>query len=117
MNMHHDAKAIMDAALRAAMPDTAVEKALRELPEVAGKIVLIAAGKAAWQMAAAAYETLGEKISGGVVCTKYDHCKGPIGNLILCEGGHPVPDANSYQGTSWPLKLWRIWARRIWCCF
>ena len=104
MNMHCDAKAIMDAALSAAMPDTAVEKALQKLPEVFGRIVLIAAGKAAWQMAAAAYETLGRKISGGVVCTKYDHCKGPIGNLILCEGGHPVPDANSYRGTQLAIE-------------
>ncbi|MBQ9842762.1 MAG: glycerate kinase [Oscillospiraceae bacterium] len=99
MEIYRDAKAIMDAALCAAMPDTAVEKALQKLPEVTGKLVLIAAGKAAWQMAAAAYKTLGDKISGGVVCTKYDHCKGPIGNLILSEGGHPVPDANSYGGT------------------
>ena len=99
MEIYRDAKIIMDAALCSAMPDTAVEKALQKLPEVKGKLVLIAAGKAAWQMAAAAYKTLGDKISGGVVCTKYDHCKGPIGNLILSEGGHPVPDANSYGGT------------------
>ena len=99
MDIYRDAKVIMDAALSSAMPDTAVEKALQKLPEVTGKLVLIAAGKAAWQMAAAAYKTLGDKISGGVVCTKYDHCKGPIGNLILSEGGHPVPDANSYGGT------------------
>ena len=99
MEIYRDAKIIMDAALCSAMPDTAVEKALQKLPEVTGKLVLIAAGKAAWQMAAAAYKTLGETISGGVVCTKYDHCKGPIGNLILSEGGHPVPDANSYGGT------------------
>ena len=99
MDIYRDAKVIMDAALGSAMPDTAVEKALQKLPEVTGKLVLIAAGKAAWQMAAAAYKTLGDKISGGVVCTKYDHCKGPIGNLILSEGGHPVPDANSYGGT------------------
>ena len=99
MEIYRDAKAIMDAALGAAMPDTAVEKALQKLPEVTGKLVLVTAGKAAWQMAAAAYKTLGDKISGGVVCTKYDHCKGPIGNLILSEGGHPVPDANSYGGT------------------
>ena len=103
MEIYRDAKAIMDAALRAAMPDTAVEKALQQLPEVKGKLILIAAGKAAWQMAAAAYHTLGETISGGVVCTKYDHCKGPIGNLILSEGGHPVPDANSYKGTQLAL--------------
>ena len=104
MTMYQDAKAIMDAALLAAMPDTAVEKALKGLPEVAGKLVLIAAGKAAWQMAAAAYKALGEKISGGVVCTKYDHCKGPIGNLHLSEGGHPVPDANSYRGTQLAIE-------------
>ena len=103
MEMYRDAKVIMDAALQAAMPDTAVEKALQKLPEVKGKLVLIAAGKAAWQMAAAAYQILGEKISGGVVCTKYDHCKGPLGNLILSEGGHPVPDANSYKGTQLAL--------------
>ena len=99
MKIYRDAKAIMDAALQAAMPDTAVEKALKQLPPFSGKLVLIAAGKAAWQMAAAAYQALADKISGGVVCTKYDHCKGPIGNLILSEGGHPVPDENSYRGT------------------
>ena len=99
MTMYQDAKAIMDAALLAAMPDTAVEKALKKLPEITGKLVLIAAGKAAWQMAAAANKALGDRISGGVVCTKYDHCKCPIGNLLLSEGGHPVPDENSYKGT------------------
>jgi len=99
MEIYQDAKAIMDAALQAAMPDTAVEKALRQLPPVQGKLVLIAAGKAAWQMSAAAYQTLGDRIHHGVVCTKYDHSKGPIGNLTICEGGHPVPDENSYRGT------------------
>jgi len=99
MGIYQDAKAIMDAALQAAMPDTAVEKALKALPAVEGKLVLIAAGKAAWQMAAAAYKTLGDRIHHGVVCTKYDHSKGPIGNLQIYEGGHPVPDENSYLGT------------------
>jgi len=99
MTVHQDAKAIMNAALHAAMPDTAVEKALTQLPECQGKLVLIATGKAAWQMAAAAHKILSHRIHHGVVCTKYDHCKGPIGNLILSEGGHPVPDENSYKST------------------
>lgn len=97
MSVFEDSKVIIKAALNAALPDTAVNKALQDLPAYSGKLVLIAAGKAAWQMASAAYTTLGEKISGGVVCTKYDHSMGPIGNLAIYEAGHPVPDENSYK--------------------
>lgn len=99
MSIHSDANVIMKAALNAALPDTAVEKALARLPGYTGRLVLIAAGKAAWQMAAAACRQLGQKVSGGVVITKYDHSKGPIGNLEVFEAGHPVPDENSYRAT------------------
>lgn len=99
MSIHSDANVIMKAALNAALPDTAVEKALARLPDYTGRLVLIAAGKAAWQMAAAACRQLGQKVSGGVVITKYDHSKGPIGNLEVFEAGHPVPDENSYRAT------------------
>lgn len=47
MSLFQDANIIMQAALHAALPDTAVEKALKELPRYSGKLVLIAAGKAA----------------------------------------------------------------------
>ncbi|MBQ0071167.1 MAG: glycerate kinase [Spirochaetales bacterium] len=97
--LRSDADYITKKAIEAALPDTAVKKALKEFPEVKGKVVLIATGKAAWQMAAAGYEVLGSRISGGVVVTKYDHSKGPIGNLKIYEAGHPVPDENSYKGT------------------
>lgn len=97
--LRSDADYITKKAIEAALPDTAVKKALKEFPEVKGKIVLIATGKAAWQMAAAGYSVLGSRISGGVVVTKYDHSKGPIGNLQIFEAGHPVPDENSYIGT------------------
>jgi len=99
MTIYQDAKKIMEAALKAALPDTAVKKALQQLPQWKGRLVLIAAGKAAWQMAASAYDALGQRISGGVVVTKYDHSKGPIGNLQIIEAGHPVPDENSFRGT------------------
>lgn len=95
----HDAELIMQAALRAALPDTAVERALRELPAYSGRLILIAVGKAAWQMAAAAEKSLGDRISGGVVVTKYGHAKGSIGTLSIFEAGHPVPDENSYKAT------------------
>lgn len=98
-SLRSDADYIINKAIEAALPDTAVKKALKEFPSVKGKVVLIATGKAAWQMAAAGYEVLGSKIAGGVVVTKYEHSKGPIGNLQIFEGGHPVPDENSYKGT------------------
>lgn len=99
MSILSDANRIIDAALQAALPDTAVERALGELPPCSGKLVLIAAGKAAWQMAAAAQKHLAERISGGVVITKYAHSRGPIGNLAIYEAGHPVPDENTYRAT------------------
>ena len=99
MSIVTDSRKIIDAAIQAALPDTAVERALEQLPECGGRLVLIAAGKAAWQMAAAAQRRLGEKISGGVVITKYRHAQGPLGKLAIFEAGHPVPDENSYRGT------------------
>ena len=100
MSLFQDANIIMQAALHAALPDTAVEKALKELPRYSGKLVLIAAGKAAWQMAHAAYAQLGTKIDSGVVITKHGHAMGPIGPLDIREAGHPVPDEDSYTATA-----------------
>ena len=103
-NLRKDADKIIDRAIKESLPDSAVRKALQEFPETKGKVVLIAVGKAAWQMADAAYGFLGERITSGVVVTKYDHSKGRIGNLEIYEGGHPVPDENSYRGTSAAIK-------------
>ena len=105
MTIRNDADAIMQAALHAALPDTAVKKALAELPAYSGKLILVAAGKAAWQMAAAAYAELDSKINGGIVITKHDHSKGAIGNLIIREAGHPVPDEASYSSTQQAIDL------------
>lgn len=99
MSILTDSKQIIDAAIHAALPDTAVEQALEQLPEYEGRLILVAAGKAAWQMASAAQRRLGDRISGGVVITKYHHAQGPIGRLSVFEAGHPVPDENSYRAT------------------
>ena len=99
MSLRENANQIMNAALAAAMPDAAVQAALEKAEFSEGRLVLVAAGKAGWQMAKAAYDQLGSRIDNGVVVTKYDHSKGPIGNLEIFEAGHPVPDANSFRGT------------------
>ena len=98
------ADAIIEASIRAVQPDEAVARALSG-KEFTGRVLLVAAGKAAWQMAKAAYDCLGSRIEKGVVVTKYDHVKGPIGNFDCREAGHPVPDENSFAGTQAALDL------------
>ena len=98
------ADAIIKASITAVLPDEAVKRAL-DGQEFPGRVLLVSAGKAAWQMAKAAYDFLGDRIENGVVVTKYDHVMGPIGNFKCCEAGHPVPDENSFAGTQAALDL------------
>ena len=104
LKLRADANAIVSASIKAVQPDEAVSRALSG-QNFSGRVVLVAAGKAAWQMAKAAYDCLGERIDNGVVVTKYDHVMGPIGNFTCCEAGHPVPDDNSFAGTQKALDL------------
>ena len=98
------ADAIIEASINAVKPDEAVSRALAG-QEFSGRVVLVAAGKAAWQMAKAAHDCLGERIDAGVVVTKYEHVMGPIANFDCREAGHPVPDENSFSGTQAALDL------------
>ena len=102
--LRNDANQIINAAIAAVMPDAAVRRALegREFP---GRVVLVAAGKAGWQMAKAASDCLGDRIDAGVIVTKYDHVKGPVANFSCREAGHPVPDENSFDATREALRL------------
>ncbi|MBR6800027.1 MAG: DUF4147 domain-containing protein, partial [Firmicutes bacterium] len=69
--LRREADAIITAGISAVLPDEAVKKAMKEMPVPSGKLILVAAGKAAWQMAKAA---VGEvKADAGIVITKYDH--------------------------------------------
>lgn len=99
MSLRNDADRIISAALDAALPDTAVKKALEKADFGKGRLVLVAAGKAAWQMSKTASDILGERISDGVVVTKYNHSKGPLPYIRIFEAGHPVPDENSFRAT------------------
>ena len=99
MSLRKDADTIMRAALASALPDHAVRAALEQADFGPGRLILIAAGKAAWQMAKVASDQLGERIDSGVVVTKYAHSKGEIPRLTVYEAGHPVPDQNSFRAT------------------
>ena len=102
--LRRDADAIIRSSLNAVLPDEAVRRALNAFAPKGGRVLLVAAGKAAWQMAHAAVEALG-RVDGGVVVTKYGHVKGEIPGVTCCEAGHPVPDENSFAATEKALTL------------
>ena len=72
-----DADRIVRESIAAVLPDAAVRRALAEFCRPAGRLVLVAAGKAAWQMARAALDCLGG-VDAGLVITKYGHGKGEL---------------------------------------
>jgi glycerate 2-kinase len=98
--VHKDLKEIWAAGLAAAEPERAVGRVLaledgaivvdgtRFTPD---RVFVIAAGKAAGTMAKAAWEILGEEISGGLVVTKDGHDPGPD-DFDTVFASHPEPD-------------------------
>lgn len=98
------ADTIVSASIKAVQPDDAVRRALagQHFP---GRVLLVAAGKAAWKMAEVAYSCLGNQIDAGVVITKYGHVMGPIANFACYEAGHPIPDNNSFAATRKAVEI------------
>lgn len=103
-SLRQDADTIIQQAIHGVLPDEAVRRAL-EGRAFSGRVLLVAAGKAAWQMAHAAVACLGSRLTAGVVVTKYDHVKGELPGCTCYEAGHPVPDENSFRATQAALDL------------
>ena len=102
--LREDAKYIYTRAIEAVLPDEAVRRAL-DGADFPGRVILVAAGKAAWRMASAAVSALGERIDTGIVITKYGHAQGTIPGIVCREAGHPVPDENSFSAAREALAL------------
>ena len=103
-SLRKDAETIIADSIREVQPDSAVIRALKETT-LNGRIKLVAAGKAAWQMAKAASNYLGERLEQGIVITKYGHVRGELPRIRCCEAGHPVPDEGSFDATRKALAL------------
>lgn len=98
---------LIGAALTAADPGAAVRRGLhleREFLRVGtrrvslpphSRLFLIAIGKAAPGMAAAAIEVVGERIEAGVVTTLLPGSTSQPANVRVIQTGHPLPDTNS----------------------
>ena len=102
--LRQDADRIVSRAIAAVLPDEAVRRTLKDYRPGSGRTLLVAAGKAAWQMARAAAEILG-RVDDGIVITKYGHVMGDIPGVNCLEAGHPVPDENSFAAAKKALDL------------
>src|ERR1700723_1841959 len=98
---------IFDAAVAAAHPDVVLSAHLRPIPK--GRVICLAAGKAAGAMAAAAeryyLDQLGlapERLSG-FATTRHGHGV-PTRRIKVIEAGHPVPDAAGLKGAEQSLQ-------------
>jgi glycerate 2-kinase len=103
-------RAIFDAAVAAAHPDVVLSAHLRPIPK--GRVICLAAGKAAAAMAATAerhyLDGLGLAPSrlAGVATTRHGHGV-PTRRIKLIEAGHPVPDEAGLKGAEESLRLAR----------
>ena len=101
-------RAIFDAAVAAAHPDVVLSAHLRPAPK--GRVICLAAGKAAAAMAAAAERHYldGLKLDParlvGIATTRHGHAV-PTRRIRVVEAGHPVPDAAGMQGAEDSLRL------------
>lgn len=107
---------MLAAAVAAAEPGAAVRRALSRAGSAVvaggrayelggGRVLLVAVGKAAAPMAAAAADVLGELLGAGVVVTKAGAPGGLLPALRLVEAGHPVPDERSVAAGRAVAKL------------
>jgi len=60
-------------------------------------IFLVGTGKASTSMARAIEEILGDRLTKGVITTKYGHLL-PLKKIKIVEAGHPIPDQKGYEG-------------------
>ncbi|MGA7995893.1 MAG: DUF4147 domain-containing protein [Bradyrhizobium sp.] len=101
-------RAIFDAAVAAAHPDVVLAAHLQPPPK--GRVICLAAGKAAAAMAAAAERHYLDKLGldptrlSGVATTRHGHGV-PTRRIKVIEAGHPVPDEAGLKGAEESLQL------------
>jgi hydroxypyruvate reductase len=61
------------------------------------KIFVVGSGKASSVMAQAIEEIFGDRLTKGIITTKYGHLL-PLKKTKIIEAGHPIPDQKGYEG-------------------
>jgi len=100
----HDAAQMITQIIADNMPTQAVINAL-ESHSFKKCVHLIAIGKAAWTMAKAASDYLGDRLACAIIVTKYGHSGGPLPRTCIYEAGHPVSNQNTIVATQKCIEL------------
>jgi len=95
-----DVRAVLAAALDAVDPQPAVLRALHADERIAAavkashRVLAVGAGKAAYPMALALEQFLGDQLEGGLVVAKDGHlpAENELRRVRAVEAGHPLPD-------------------------
>lgn len=103
-SLRQDAETMIQQIIAENMPQEAVTQALTA-HSFAERIYVIAIGKAAWTMAKAASDYLGNRLQSGLVITKYGHAEGELPRMEIIEAGHPISDENTIRGTEKAIAL------------
>ena len=106
-SLREDCDYIVSQSIKTCKPDRLVIEALKDFKRPKGRLILIAIGKAAFNMAEGAVSALGDIIDSGIVITKYGHSgkKALPGSITVYEAGHPIVDENSIMATNEVLKM------------
>ncbi len=96
---------ILQAAIAAVEPAAALRRHLAAHPlPPARRVFLLAVGKAAAAMSAAALEAIGDRLAGGLLIPKHP-VRPPHPHLRVIVGEHPVPGAGSLRAGQEALAL------------
>ena len=121
MSVRDDLKKIYSAAIDAVDPQKAIQNHLQRNGEILtlqsdnttiasydlnsfDNIYIVGAGKATSPMALAVEEILGDRISSGCICVKYDYTT-DLKKIEIIEASHPIPDANGMIGAEKILQI------------
>jgi glycerate 2-kinase len=114
--MRGHAREIFDAAVKAVNAEQCVRQFLSLDGDILhvgdqtydlsvySRVLVVGTGKASPQMGVAVEEVLGDRISGGVMNTKYEHAL-PLKYIDVVECGHPVPDEAGVDGVARMVEL------------
>jgi len=94
-----DAVRVIREALGKVQPAQGVKDTLQKISEHCRRLYVVSVGKAAYRMAKAASEELGNSIYRGYVITKYGHAGEPLPHFMIYEAGHPTPDESGVRAT------------------
>ena len=105
MDFRKDASKIIMESIKSTLPGNKVREILFQVNLGIGKVIVIAVGKAAYNMASAAHDILRSRIDNTLIVTKEGTKTGSLPNTEIIFAGHPYPNENSYRAAEKAIQM------------